>query len=152
MGFNETELSDFRSAPKDGLVLGFDLSPIVPLTGAAFVSKADIFHPSTRHRISRILSQHQKLLEDAVGESGAGNPAAGDISFHDDDGLATDSFSSGLSPPPSRCVDVVLSDMAPNCMGQSDHDHDNICRLARGAYDLAAVFLKVGDRLGHARS
>ena len=146
MGFNEGELCDFQSAPDAGLVLGFDLSPIVPLTGAAFISKADIFDPSTRHRISRILSQHQKLLED-VGQSGAADPTARDFLRDDvDDGLWTDS--SSPPPPPPRCVDVVMSDMAPNCTGQSTHDHDNICRLARAAYDLAAVYLKVGLKNG----
>jgi len=130
IGFSETEISDFRSSPHSGFLVGFDLSPILPIKGASFLSNADIFDASTPDRISRLLLQHQKLLEETDAES--------PNSFSVDE--AIDSLAASLTPP--RCVDVVMSDMAPNATGQFSHDVLNICRLARGAYDLVAVFLK----------
>lgn len=124
VGYDEAEISDFRSSPKSGLVVGFDLASILPLRGASFLSKADIFDPSTRDRISHVLKQHQKLLEDV------------------DNGV--ESTPTAVNEIWPRCVDVVMSDMAPNASGQYEHDVLNICQLARGAYDLASVFLKPG--------
>ena len=69
------------------------------------------------------LKQHQKLLEDV------------------DNGV--ESTPTAVNEIWPRCVDVVMSDMAPNASGQYEHDVLNICQLARGAYDLASVFLKV---------
>jgi len=41
-----------------------------------------------------------------------------------------------------RCVDVVMSDMAPCCIGIPEHDHENICNLAKRAFNLVNFFLK----------
>jgi len=136
-GFDEHEIADFRTSPQSGLVIGFDLNSIAPLTGAAFLSHADIFQSSTRDRIAQVLHQHQLILENVErGKGGLDGPIEEVFQDH-----PTPSASSAPGSLP-RCVDVVMSDMAPNCSGLSSHDHDNISRLARGAYDLAAVFLK----------
>ena len=128
IGFAESEIADFQSSPHSGLVLGFDLAAIAPLPGASFLSHANIYSADTRDRISRALNRHLDVVEKI--KSGA-DPHV--------DGVEQISTPSSK---PSRCVDVVMSDMAPNCSGFSAHDHENICKLARGAYDLAAVFLK----------
>ena len=41
-----------------------------------------------------------------------------------------------------RRVDSVISDMAPNCTGQSTFDHDNIVLLQRKALGVARQFLQ----------
>lgn len=128
IGFDESEISDFRCSPDSGFVLGFDLSPISPIKGASFLHKADIYDPSTRDRISQQLLQHRKLVAEAASPNG----------FSVDETLA--SAAASLTLP--RCVDVVMSDMAPNASGHFSDDVLNLCRLARSAFDLAAVFLK----------
>ena len=43
-----------------------------------------------------------------------------------------------------RKADIVLSDMAPNCTGQSTFDHDRLIELQRRAHEVSKLFLVNG--------
>lgn len=114
-----------------GTVVGIDLLPIEPLDGAIFLSESDFTDLATKLKIKEILNDREKL--------NAGDKEDAPRKTEDND-VAEREF--GMMQPDEnaeamKCVNVVLSDMAPNATGNRGTDHERIVSLVEKALEFA---------------